>query len=200
MSRDREYLRLGLRVLDEQLVDSSGRRIGRVEDLEFDAGPGQPAALVSLLCGATAWKRRLSPRLADLIPGDPRGLRRVPLTEVTKIENEIELASGEDELTRSSETEAAPLAISQLLGSMVLAGRGGKLGRVRDVLVSRRIEDGAPWELHGLLIGRRGILQRLGFQATIDDDMKAGNVPENMIGWSRVMEFDDDGCLRIRDV
>lgn len=63
--RECDYLPLGLRVLDEQLVDASGRRCGRVEDIELDGEPGRPTRVTAILCGATAWKRRLP------IPGRP---------------------------------------------------------------------------------------------------------------------------------
>ena len=53
------------RVLDEQLVDVDGRRCGRVDDLEFDGGPGEKARLSAILSGSGAWHRRL-----------PRVLRR----------------------------------------------------------------------------------------------------------------------------
>lgn len=194
---EREYVRLGLRLLDEQIVDATGSRVGRVEDLEFDAGPGQPARLISMLCGATAWKRRLPPKLSELFPDDPRGLRRVPLEEITNIENEVEVEDPVDELKRSADTDAAPMAVSQLIGTSVVDSAGHKLGRVRDVVASRRLQDGAPWEIYGLLIGWRGLLQRAGFQPLIDDDLKAGRIPENLIAWERVREFDDDGRLRV---
>jgi sporulation protein YlmC with PRC-barrel domain len=50
------------RLLDEQLVDVDGRRCGRVDDLEFDGGPGEEPRLSAILTGSGAWHRRM-PRL-----------------------------------------------------------------------------------------------------------------------------------------
>jgi hypothetical protein len=47
------------RVLDEQLVDVDGRRCGRVDDLEFDGGLGEPPRLHAILSGSGTWHRRL---------------------------------------------------------------------------------------------------------------------------------------------
>ena len=47
------------RLLDEQLVDVDGRRCGRVDDLEFDGGPGEEPRLSAILTGSGAWHRRM---------------------------------------------------------------------------------------------------------------------------------------------
>jgi sporulation protein YlmC with PRC-barrel domain len=54
------------RVLDEQLVDVDGRRCGRVDDLAFEGGLGEPPRLWAILSGSGSWHRRL-----------PRPLRRL---------------------------------------------------------------------------------------------------------------------------
>ena len=53
------------RLLDDQLVDVDGRRCGRVDDLEFDGGLGDPPRLDAILSGSGLWHGRL-----------PRPLRR----------------------------------------------------------------------------------------------------------------------------
>ncbi|MBA3806966.1 MAG: hypothetical protein H0X28_01025 [Solirubrobacterales bacterium] len=52
------------RLLDDQLVDVDGRRCGRVDDLEFDGGIGDPPPrLAAILSGSGTWHRRLPRRL-----------------------------------------------------------------------------------------------------------------------------------------
>jgi sporulation protein YlmC with PRC-barrel domain len=195
----RDYLRLGLRILDEQIVDARGRRCGRVEDLEFDAETGRPARLIGFLCGATAWKRRLPAPMAELIPGDPRGLRRVPWDYVTNIANEIELRCSEHELDLAAEAPRAPLAASQLISAPVVDRHGRSVGRVRDLTVSRPSgDDDAPWILDGLLVGRRALLQRAGFDPELAEKMKEGRMPPNLIPWERIGEMDARGRLVLR--
>ena len=59
------------RILDDQLVDVDGRRCGRVDDLEFDGGLGEPPRLYAILSGSGTWHRRLpraytaSPRVSS---------------------------------------------------------------------------------------------------------------------------------------
>lgn len=193
-----EYIRLGLRILDEQLVDAEGRRCGRVEDLEFDAAPPQTGLVRSIICGATAWKRRLPSSIADLFPGDPSGLRRVPWDQVHEIGNEILLRAPEDELPHASQAEPGPMALSLLIGRR-FAGEAAGLGRVQDV-VARRPEDSeanAPWELYGLLVGRAGMLQRIGFSPMLDRDLAEDRPPDNLVLYKSVSGFDEQGRLLI---
>jgi sporulation protein YlmC with PRC-barrel domain len=202
----RDYLRLGLRLLDEQIVDSQGRRCGRVEDVEFDAEIGHAARMIGILCGATAWKRRLPNHLSDLIPGDPRGLKRVAWKYVTRANNEIELSLPESELDAAGETDPAPLAVSELMGAPVIDMEGNKLGRVADAVATRPTppdekEDDAddaderPWELHGLLVGRAGLWQRIGFSPVLQTEMQEGRFPPNYLAWLNVSHFDEEGRL-----
>ncbi len=182
---DREYVRLGLRIMDEQLVDCDGRRCGRVEDLELEGEPGQPTRVSAILCGATAWKRRLPPAFAQLLPGDPRGLRRVEWDHVAEIGNEIVLHLSEAELSRADGDAKAPIAVSQLVGQTVFDDRGDPVGRVSDVLASRATEGDAnrSLEIEGVLVGKQGLLQRAGFRAMLSDEIQAGRVPDNLLPW-----------------
>ncbi|HWG08799.1 MAG TPA: hypothetical protein VN672_07295 [Solirubrobacteraceae bacterium] len=47
------------RILDDQLVDVDGRRCGRVDDLEFEGGPGERPRLSAILSGSGVWHRRM---------------------------------------------------------------------------------------------------------------------------------------------
>jgi sporulation protein YlmC with PRC-barrel domain len=85
------------RVLDEQLVDVDGRRCGRVDDLEFEGGPGERPRLYAILSGSGAWHRRLPRPLRALgarvfgtgVAG--RDLIRVPWEQVDDIGSAIKL-------------------------------------------------------------------------------------------------------------
>jgi sporulation protein YlmC with PRC-barrel domain len=211
IGEQRDYLRLGLRLLDEQIVDSEGRRCGRVEDVEFDAGAGQAARMIGILCGATAWKRRLPPRLAELIPDDPKGLKRVAWDHVSQSNNEILLDCPERELEAVMEGEGAPLAVSQLIGAQAVDAKGNGLGRICDVIATRPTPPGVkeddsdhsqerPWELHGLLVGRTGLLQRAGFSPLLQSEMQEGRFPDNYLEWINVGGFDDAGRLTVHRI
>ena len=196
--RERDYMPLGLRVLDEQLVDSEGRRCGRVEDLELGGGPGQTAHVVAVLCGATAWKRRLPRWLADLFPGDPRQLRRVPWNQVQTAASEVQLDRPETELTRASDTDSGALALSQLLSAKVIGPRGDKRGRVHDVVATRRAHSDEPWAVHCLLVGRHALAPRIGFSPAATRALYEGEMPNDVIKWSDVERIDENGSLIVR--
>jgi hypothetical protein len=59
-------LDLVYRILDDQLVDAEGRRCGRVDDLAFEGGIGEPPLLWAILSGSGTWHRRLPRRLRSL--------------------------------------------------------------------------------------------------------------------------------------
>jgi sporulation protein YlmC with PRC-barrel domain len=54
-----DQMDLVYRLLDDQLVDVDGRRCGRVDDLEFDGGPGERPRLGAILSGSGTWPRRM---------------------------------------------------------------------------------------------------------------------------------------------
>ena len=55
MARE-EQIDLGFMLMDRQLVDSEGRRCGKVDDLDLDGGPGEEAKVVALVSGPQAWR------------------------------------------------------------------------------------------------------------------------------------------------
>jgi sporulation protein YlmC with PRC-barrel domain len=86
-----EELDIGLGVMDHQLLDSSGRRCGNVDDLAIEGDPGKEAAVVAILSGPDVWRERagLIGRVAAWIG---RGGRvRVPWEEVANIASHVEL-------------------------------------------------------------------------------------------------------------
>jgi sporulation protein YlmC with PRC-barrel domain len=58
-------LDLAYRLLDLDLVDSEGRRCGKVDDLEFDGKPGEATYLAAVISGPGALPARF-PRRFDL--------------------------------------------------------------------------------------------------------------------------------------
>ena len=56
MADEPELIDLAFMVLDRQLVDSDGRRCGKVDDLDIDGEPGGPAKAVALVSGPEAWR------------------------------------------------------------------------------------------------------------------------------------------------
>jgi sporulation protein YlmC with PRC-barrel domain len=85
-----EELDLGLAVLDHQLLDRDGRRCGNVDDLAIEGGPGEPARVVALHSGPSAWRGR-GPlgRLAAWLGGGK--VVRIPWEEVAEVESHVRL-------------------------------------------------------------------------------------------------------------
>jgi sporulation protein YlmC with PRC-barrel domain len=54
------------RLLDDELVDSDDRRCGRVDDIEFEGGPGESPLMSAILTGPGVWHGRLPRRLSGL--------------------------------------------------------------------------------------------------------------------------------------
>lgn len=89
------------RLLDEQIVDSEGRRCGRVDDLELR---GDPSRITALLVGDGLYPRRV-PRpfrkLARRLVGPERwgaNALRVPWQEVDEIGVTVKLRGKAEEL------------------------------------------------------------------------------------------------------
>jgi hypothetical protein len=79
---------LGLGIVDHQLVDSEGRRCGKVDDLEVELG--DPPQVVALVSGGSGWRGRgrlgaLTARLAG------RRAVIVPWEEVESLDSAVRL-------------------------------------------------------------------------------------------------------------
>jgi sporulation protein YlmC with PRC-barrel domain len=59
-------LDLAYGVLDHQLVDSEGRRCGKVDEIEFEGRAGEDLRVAALLVGPGAWPGRLPDPFARL--------------------------------------------------------------------------------------------------------------------------------------
>ena len=98
---------LGLGILDHQIIDCTGRRCGKVDDVVLDLeAPGGPQ-VAAILSGADA--RRARSRLGRLTAGCNAGpTAQVPWDAVVRVQAGVELAGkaaeyglglGDDELT-----------------------------------------------------------------------------------------------------
>jgi sporulation protein YlmC with PRC-barrel domain len=98
MSDDRIYI--VHRLLDEQILDSEGRRCGRVDDIELR---GNPPRVTALLVGAGLYPRRLPRRLRRLarrLSGPERwgsNALRVPWEKVDGIDAAVHLRGKAEE-------------------------------------------------------------------------------------------------------
>jgi sporulation protein YlmC with PRC-barrel domain len=98
---DKQQLDLALRVLDQQLIDTSGRRCGKVDDIELNANPGKPGTLTALLVGPKHQRSR-TPTLLRLL-GLPYSFGDQPSVEiawerVTEITHVVKLSTDADDL------------------------------------------------------------------------------------------------------
>jgi sporulation protein YlmC with PRC-barrel domain len=89
------------RLLDEQICDSEGKRVGRVDDVELS---GEPPRVTALLVGDGLYARRLPRRLARLarrIAGPERwgsNALRIPWEEVDDLGSTVKLRKKAEEL------------------------------------------------------------------------------------------------------
>ena len=93
-----ESVDLGLNVFDHQLLDSEGRRCGKVDDLALEGGPGEELEVVAILCGPGVWRGRAGVlgRIAAWLGGG--GRVRVPWSEVAEINSHVKLRKRAEEL------------------------------------------------------------------------------------------------------
>jgi hypothetical protein len=90
---------IGYRILDDDLLDSNGRRCGKVDDIELEGKPGEPAYISAILAGPGAWEHRLPKLLRPLaLKLFGRGVKKIPWAEVDDITAVVELKSTADEL------------------------------------------------------------------------------------------------------
>lgn len=107
---------LGLGLLDHQLLDSEGRRCGKVDDLELEGvGEGAPR-VTAILTGPPAWRGR--GRLGRLAAAIARGrLVRVPWEEVEAVESAVKLRRPAAELRLGRGDDRARPLVERIPGS-----------------------------------------------------------------------------------
>lgn len=122
----------GLRLLDRQLIDRSGRRCGKVDDLELEPGEDGTLYVKAILTGpgallertgATALGSWVRHHLAGTTPEDTNR-HRIPLGYVADIGNHVTLSLERDEVaTFDGERWVRDHVVGHLPGSGLRARR-----------------------------------------------------------------------------
>lgn len=111
-------LDLAYGVLDHQLVDSDGRRCGKVDDLELEGKAGGDLRVVALLVGPSAWRGRLPGPVARLSARlFARQLVRVPWEAVETVEAAVHLRKTAAELGLCRDEDRWAERIARIPGS-----------------------------------------------------------------------------------
>jgi sporulation protein YlmC with PRC-barrel domain len=107
---------LGLGLLDHQLVDSEGRRCGKVDDLELEGVAEGSPHVAALLVGPPAWRGR--GRLGRLAAALARGrIVHVPWGEVAEVHSGVTLRKTARELRLGRGDDRARPLVERLPGS-----------------------------------------------------------------------------------
>jgi sporulation protein YlmC with PRC-barrel domain len=193
---------LGLRLLDDQLLDSEEHRCGRVDDIQLEGAPGARTEVSALLVGPGNWTRRLRMPFAYVVEGlAPDHVHCIPWDEVTRVGTSVQLAHTAEELGletrdgRSVQWIGAPprgtIRVSELLRSRLVADDGSDLGRIWDVRVERQTDlpderVNEAWRVVGLIAGRMGWQERIGVSP--EGDPAEG---ETFTPWDSVQDIGD---------
>lgn len=101
----KQVYRLGLDLLDRELLDSDGKRCGKVDDLELAVAEGAPPVITAILSGPGAlgdrlwgWPGRVARVMWRRVSPNPAGRRgKVPMDAVSDIDFDIHLNLSVDE-------------------------------------------------------------------------------------------------------
>ena len=202
-------LDLGLRLMDDQLLDSDEHRCGRVDDIQLKGKPGSRTEISALLVGPGAWTPRLRRPLSYVVDGlSPDNMHAIPWDEVTAVDTAVHLSSTAKELGletndgRNVQWAGAPprgtIRVSGLLRATAATPSGERVGRIWDVRVERqtKLPDervNEAWRVIGLITGRGGWRERIGL--TPEGDPGEG---EGFIPWESVEEI-GDGVVTVAD-
>jgi sporulation protein YlmC with PRC-barrel domain len=200
MSVPGTQVNLGLRLLDDQLLDSDEHRCGRVDDVQLRGAPGSRTEVSALLVGPGSWPGRLRKPAADLVEGVAPGyMHFIPWSEVTRIGTSVRLLHTARELGlettdgRNAQWVGSPprgtIRVSELLRSRLVTSSGADLGRIWDVRAERqtKIPDehvNEAWRVLGLITGRDGWRERIGVSP--ERDPTEG---ETFVRWESVQEL-----------
>ena len=116
---ERPQLDLALRVLDQQVVDWSGRRCGNVDDVAIEGEPGKGASVRGLLLGRNVTRRR-RPRLLAFLSGPTFGDSpevEVPWSAIEEITQVVKLKQDAEELGLAAGDATAARWIGRIPGS-----------------------------------------------------------------------------------
>ena len=109
-------LDLAFGLLDHQIVDSDGRRCGKVDDLSIEGGPGETPVVTAILVGPGAWRGRGQvARLASRLAGN--AVVRVPWETVDDVKSAVKLGKKARELGLGRGDDRAARWIERLPGA-----------------------------------------------------------------------------------
>src|SRR5215208_1058919 len=210
MNAVRTQIDLGLRLLDDQLLDSEEHRCGRVDDIQLKGSPGSRTQVSALLSGSASWTKRLRQPFAGVIAGfAPAYVHCIPWSDVTAVGTAVHLSRTAEEIGleaadgRNVQWLGSPprgtVLVSELLRSSIVTEAGEKIGRARDVRVERQTElpderVNEDWRVIGLISGHAGWQERIGLSPEEDP-----NEGESFIPWDSVTEI-GDGILTVSGV
>jgi sporulation protein YlmC with PRC-barrel domain len=191
---------LGLRLLDDQLLDSDDHRCGRVDDVQLKGSAGSRTEISALLAGPGAWSDKLRRPFSQLAAGlAPDYMHVIPWSEVTRVGTAVRLSKPAKELgleTRDGRNvqwvDAPPrgtFRLSELLRAHLVTSSGSKLGRIWEVRAERqtKVPDeqvNEAWRPVGLLIGRVGLQERIGM--SFEEDPVPG---QSFIPWDAIQDL-----------
>lgn len=191
---------LGLRLMDDQLLDADEHRCGRVDDIQLNGAPGSRTEVSALLVGPGAWTGRLRRPFAYLVEGlGPDYMRCIPWSEVTRVGTAVALAHSAKDLGleandgRNVQWVGAPprgtIRVSELLRSRLVTASGKDLGRIWDVRIERQTEVpdervNEAWRVIGLTSGTMGWKERIGLSPEEDPAKR-----ESFMPWESVQEL-----------
>lgn len=113
-----DWFEVGYRLLDDDLVDSEGRRCGKVDDLELEGKPGGSARIGAILHGPGAFAGRLPRPLAWIVRRlFGTEIVRVPWDEVKEISAVVKLKHPAEKLGLGRGDDRARHLVSWIPGS-----------------------------------------------------------------------------------
>ena len=116
MSEQSGAIDLGLGILDHQLVDSDGRRCGKVDDLELEGVADGNPRVAAILTGPAAWRAR--GRLGALLSRLwKRRTVKVPWDAVAGVDSAVRLREPASELRLARGDRRAQRWIEKLPGA-----------------------------------------------------------------------------------
>jgi sporulation protein YlmC with PRC-barrel domain len=147
-----------LHLLDRQILDSEGRLLGKVDDVELTQRADGALAITGLLTGPAALLSRLGGRLGgslvakwgELRVSEPDRTRpwRVDVEDVDRLDSALHLAVRRDGVLRRDREEHQ---LGRLTGMRVLGPEGARIGRVLDARFEP--DSGGSLVLRSLIVG-----------------------------------------------